>query len=186
MLNHTSGLRDYLALFDIAGVNGDSVTTDEDALALITRQKGLNFAPGSEYLYSNTGFFLMSVIVQRVSGKTLRDFAAENIFSPLEMSHTQFRNNHRLLVPERAMAYDENEKKDGFTLNVSYFEQLGDGAVHTSVEDLLKWDENFYSGQVGGKILLAELQETGEVERWEEAELREGNRRFGISRAAAW
>src|SRR5215475_6891648 len=133
LLNHTSGLRDYLALFDIAGVNGDSVTTDEDALALITRQKGLNFAPGSEYLYSNTGFFLMSIIVERVSGKTLRDFAAENIFTPLQMTHTQFRNNHRLLVPERAMAYDENEKKDGYTLDVSYFEQTGDGAVHTSV-----------------------------------------------------
>lgn len=163
LLNHTSGLRDYLTLFDIAGVNGDSVTTDEDALALITRQKELNFAPGSEYLYSNTGFFLLSVIVQRVSGKTLRDFAAENIFLPLEMSHTQFRNSHRLLVPERAMAYDENDKKDGFTLNVSYFEQLGDGAVHTSVEDLLKWDENFYSGKVGGKILLAELQEQAKL-----------------------
>src|SRR6201990_1941204 len=78
LLNHTSGLRDYLALFDIAGVNTDSVTTDDDALALITRQKGLNFEPGSEYLYSNTGFFLMSVIVERVSGKNLRDFAEEN------------------------------------------------------------------------------------------------------------
>ena len=163
LLNHTSGLRDYLALFDIAGVNGDSVTTDDDAMALITRQKGLNFAPGSEYLYSNTGFFLMSVIVQRVSGKTLREFAAENIFSPLQMNHTQYRDYHRSIVPERAMAYDENEKKDGFTLDVSYFEQTGDGAVHTTVEDLLKWDENFYSGQVGGKILLAELQETAKL-----------------------
>jgi len=163
LLNHTSGLRDYLALFDIAGVNGDGVTTDEDAMALITRQKGLNFAPGSEYLYSNTGFFLLSVIVQRVSGKTLREFAAENIFSPLQMTHTQYRDNHRSLIPERALAYDENEKKDGYTLDVSYFEQTGDGAVHTSVEDLLKWDENFYSGQVGGKILLAELQETAKL-----------------------
>src|SRR5215475_1775985 len=164
LLNHTSGLRDYLALFDIAGVNGDGVTTDEDAMALITRQKGLNFAPGSEYLYSNTGFFLLSVIVQRVSGKTLREFAAENIFSPLQMTHTQYRDNHRSLIPERALAYDENEKKDGYTLNVSYFEQLGDGAVHTSVRDLLKWDENFYSGQVGGKELLAELQEPGKLD----------------------
>jgi CubicO group peptidase (beta-lactamase class C family) len=163
LLNHTSGLRDYLTLFDIAGVNIDSVTTDEDALALILRQKGLNFAPGSEYLYSNTGFFLLSVIVERVSGKTLKEFAAENIFSPLQMTHTQYRDNHRALVAERAMAYDENEKKDGFALNVSYFEQTGDGAVHTTVEDLLKWDENFYSGQVGGKILLAELQETAKL-----------------------
>src|SRR6202012_650631 len=163
LLNHTSGLRDYLTLFDIAGVNTDSVTTDEDAMALITRQKGLNFAPGSEFLYSNTGFFLLSVIVERVSGKTLREFAAENIFMPLQMTHTQFRNDHRSLVPERAMAYDEKEKKDGFRLNVSYFEQTGDGAVHTTVEDLLKWDENFYSGQDGGKIFLADQQETAKL-----------------------
>jgi CubicO group peptidase (beta-lactamase class C family) len=163
LLNHTSGLRDYLALMDMAGINTDSVTTDADALALITRQKALNFEPGSEWLYSNTGFFLLSTIVKRVSGKTLREFAAENIFTPLAMSHTQYRDNHASLIPERAMAYDPNEKKDGYTLNVSYFEQTGDGAVHTSVEDLLKWDENFYTGTIGGKIFLAELQEPGKL-----------------------
>jgi CubicO group peptidase (beta-lactamase class C family) len=163
LLNHTSGLRDYLALMDLAGINTDSVTTDEDALQLITRQKALNFAPGSDWLYSNTGFFLMSVIVKRVSGKTLREFAAENIFSPLGMTHTQFRDDHTALIPDRAMAYDPKELADGYTLDVSYFEQTGDGAVHTSVEDLLKWDENFYSGQVGGKEFLAEMQEPGKL-----------------------
>jgi len=163
MLNHTSGLRDYLVLFDLAGVNIDSVTTDEDALALIARQKSLNFAPGSEYLYSNSGFFLLSVVVKRVSGASLRDFAAANIFSPLGMMHTQFRESHTALIADRALAYEQNEKKDGFTLNVSYFEQTGDGAVHTSVEDLSKWDENFYSGRVGGKEFLAEIQEKGRL-----------------------
>src|SRR5208283_2926470 len=74
LLNHTSGLRDYLTLMGLAGINIDSVTTDDDALAIIARQKKLNFAPGSEYLYSNSGYFLLSVIVKRVSGKTLRDF----------------------------------------------------------------------------------------------------------------
>jgi CubicO group peptidase (beta-lactamase class C family) len=163
LLNHTSGLRDYLALMELAGINTDSVTTDEDALALINRQKGLNFAPGSDWLYSNTGFFLLSVIVKRVSGKTLREFAAENIFTPLEMTHTQFRDDHASLIANRALAYDEREKKDGYTLNVSYFEQTGDGAVHTSVEDLLKWDENFYSPRVGGQDFLNELQERGKL-----------------------
>lgn len=163
LLNHTSGLRDYLALMELAGINTDSVTTDEDALALINRQKGLNFAPGSDWLYSNTGFFLLSVIVKRVSGKTLREFAAENIFTPLEMTHTQFRDDHASLIANRALAYDEKEKKDGYTLNVSYFEQTGDGAVHTSVEDLLKWDENFYSPRVGGQDFLNELQERGKL-----------------------
>jgi CubicO group peptidase (beta-lactamase class C family) len=163
LLNHTSGLRDYLTLMDLAGIPTDSVTTDADALALIVRQKGLNFAPGSEWRYSNTGFFLLSVIVKRISAKTLRDFAAENIFIPLGMAHTQYRDDHTSLIPDRAMAYDPNEKKDGYLLSVSYFEQTGDGAVHTSVEDLLKWDENFYSGTIGGKIFLAELQEHGKL-----------------------
>ncbi len=163
LLNHTSGLRDYLTLMDLAGTNIDSVTTDEDALQIITRQKALNFAPGSDWLYSNTGFFLLSVIVKRVSGKTLREFAAENIFAPLGMTHTQYRDEHTALISNRAMAYDPKEKKDGYTLNVSYFEQTGDGAVHTSVEDLLKWDENFYSGQVGGKDFVAEIQEQGKL-----------------------
>jgi CubicO group peptidase (beta-lactamase class C family) len=163
LLNHTSGLRDYLTLMELAGINTDSVTTDEDALALIVRQRALNFAPGSEWLYSNTGFFLLSVIVKRVSGKTEREFAAENIFTPLGMAHTQYRDSHTSLIADRALAYDPNEKGDGYTLDVSYFEQTGDGAVHTSVEDLLKWDENFYSGTIGGKIFLAELQEHGRL-----------------------
>jgi CubicO group peptidase (beta-lactamase class C family) len=163
LLNHTSGLRDYLTLMELAGINTDSVTTDEDALALIDRQKALNFAPGSDWLYSNSGFFLLSIIVKRASGKTLREFAAENIFTPLEMTHTQYRDDHASLIANRALAYDEKEKKDGYTLNVSYFEQTGDGAVHTSVEDLLKWDENFYSPRVGGQDFLTELQEHGKL-----------------------
>ncbi|MGH9675867.1 MAG: serine hydrolase domain-containing protein, partial [Candidatus Acidiferrum sp.] len=163
LLNHTSGLRDYLVLFELAGYNTDSVTTDDDALALITRQKALNFDPGSEWLYSNTGFFLLSVIVKRASGKTLREFAAENIFTPLGMTHTQFRDDHTSVIANRAMAYDPQEKGGGYKLNVSYFEQTGDGAVHTSVEDLQKWDENFYSGQIGGKDFLAEIQEQGRL-----------------------
>jgi CubicO group peptidase (beta-lactamase class C family) len=163
LLNHTSGLRDYLTLMDLAGINTDSVTTDEDALQIVTRQKALNFSPGSDWLYSNTGFFLLSIIVKRVSGKSLREFATENIFAPLGMTHTQYRDDHTALILDRAMAYDPKEKKDGYTLDVSYFEQTGDGAVHTSVEDLLKWDENFYSGQVGGKDFLAEIQEPGKL-----------------------
>src|SRR6267378_3909429 len=163
LLNHTSGLRDYLTLMELAGTNVDSVTTDEDALRMIVRQKALNFAPGSDWLYSNTGFFLLSVIVKRVSGKTLQEFAGENIFAPLEMSHTQYRDDHTSLIPNRALAYDAKEKGVGYRLDVSYFEQTGDGAVHTSVEDLLKWDENFYSGQIGGKDFLTEIQEQGKL-----------------------
>jgi len=162
LLNHTSGLRDYLTLFSLAGINLDGVTTDDDAFAIIARQKKLNFAPGSEYLYSNSGFFLLSVIVKRASGKSLRDFAQENIFTPLGMTHTQYRNDHASLIPNRALAYGGREDRS-YTLDVSYFEQTGDGAVHTTIEDLQRWDENFYSAQVGGKEFLAEIQEPGKL-----------------------
>jgi CubicO group peptidase (beta-lactamase class C family) len=174
LLNHTSGLRDYLVLFELAGENVDSVTTDEEALALIVRQKALNFDPGSEWLYSNTGFFLLSLIVKRSSGKSLRDFAAENIFQPLDMTHTQYRDNHTSLISNRALAYDPVEKGAGYTLDVSYFEQTGDGAVHTTVGDLLKWDENFYSGKVGGKEFLAEIQQTGTLNSGKQLEYAKG------------
>lgn len=162
LLNHTSGIRDYLALLELSGVNTDSVTTDEDALAIVARQQNLNFTPGSDFLYSNSGYFLLSLIVKRVSGMTLREFAAQNIFQPLGMTHTMFRDDHTKLIPNRALAYDPGDK-NGYKLDVSYFEQLGDGAVHTSVEDLLKWDQNFYSAQVGGQHLISELQEQGKL-----------------------
>lgn len=160
LLNHTSGLRDYLTLLVMAGNNIDSVTTDEDALALVSRQKKLNFAPGTQFLYSNTGFFLQSLIVKRVSGMTLEKFATQNIFQPLGMTQTTYRDDHTLLLPHRALAYDPLDN-GGYKLNVSYFEQLGDGAVHTSVDDLVKWDENFYTGKVGGQQLVSEIQERG-------------------------
>jgi CubicO group peptidase (beta-lactamase class C family) len=160
LLNHTSGLRDYLSLMELAGVNTDSVTTDEDALALIARQKSLNFAPGSEWLYSNTGFFLLSVIVKRVSGETLRDFATNSIFRPVGMTHTEYRQDHTSLIANRALAYDPKPDKNGYVLDISYFEQTGDGAVHTSVEDLARWDENFYTAGVGGADVIRDLQQT--------------------------
>lgn len=174
LLNHTSGLRDYLSLFELAGINTDSVTTDDEALAIVVRQKNLDFPPGSDWLYSNTGFFLLSVIVKRVSGQSLRDFAAANIFQALDMTHTQFRDSHTLLVANRALAYDPVKKSNTFTLDVSYFEQTGDGAVHTTVGDLLKWDENFYSAKVGGQTLLDELQTPGKLTTGKQLEYAKG------------
>jgi CubicO group peptidase (beta-lactamase class C family) len=160
LLHHTSGLRDYLTLMSLAGTNFDSVTTDDDALNLIVRQKALNFTPGDEFLYSNSGYFLLSVIVKRASGKSLRAFAAENIFGPLGMKSTHYHDDHTQIVPNRATAYGPGEKS-GFVIDMSGFEQTGDGAVYTTVEDLLQWDQNFYQPKVGGPELIEQLQTMG-------------------------
>jgi CubicO group peptidase (beta-lactamase class C family) len=161
LLHHTSGLRDYLTLMALAGESFDNVSTDEDALELLVRQRALDFTPGSEWEYSNTGFFLLSLIVKRASGRSLREFAAARIFGPLGMTHTQFRDDHRSIVPNRAAAYDPPDSTGAYHIDVSNFEQTGDGAVHTTVEDLLLWDRNFYSGQVGGPDVLAEMVRPG-------------------------
>lgn len=160
LLNHTSGLRDYLTLMALAGTDFDGITGDAEALRLITRQKALNFPPGDEHLYSNSGFFLLSIIVKRASGKSLREFAAENIFGPLGMTSTHFHDNHAEIVPRRATGYAPR-REGGFQIDMSGFEQTGDGAVYTTVEDLLLWDRNFYEPKVGGPKLLEQVHSTG-------------------------
>ena len=159
ILTHTSGIRDYLTLWGLAGVDDADLTTDDDALALIARQRELNFAPGDQWLYSNSGFFLASVIVKRVSGKTLARFAAERIFAPLGMTHTRFNDDHMAVIPDRATGYAPRDS-GGWATAMSNFEQTGDGAVQTSIEDLERWDENFYTGAVGGAETLATMQKT--------------------------
>jgi CubicO group peptidase (beta-lactamase class C family) len=162
LMNHTSGLRDYISLFQLGGTHPDDVTTDRDALTVIARQKAPAFAPGSDYQYSGSGYLLLALIVQRVSGQTLKDFAAQNIFKPLGMLSTEFRNDHTELVPKRALAYDPSENGT-FRLSVPYAEENGDGMLLTTIKDLQKWDENFYSGAVGGQDLVSELEMQGRL-----------------------
>ena len=162
LLHHTSGLRDYLGLMELSGWNFEDVSTDEDALATIVRQRELNFDPGAERLYSNSGFFLVSVIVRRVTGKSLRAFAAERIFGPLGMTDTHFHDRHTEIVPRRATGYSPKEG-GGFQIDMSNFEQTGDGAVYTTLEDLLRWDRNFYDPKVGGQGLVEQLTTPGRL-----------------------
>jgi CubicO group peptidase (beta-lactamase class C family) len=160
LLRHTSGLRDYNGLLFMKGFKNEDVTDDDDALAIIVRQRNLNFKPGTKWDYSNTGFFLLSVIVKRVSGKTLAQFAKERLFDPLGMPRTNFRDDHNALLAGRAVAYDPIEK-GGFQIDMSSWDQLGDGAVNTNVIELEKWDENFYTGKVGGRPLIDRLTQRG-------------------------
>lgn len=160
LLHHTSGIRDYINLLALAGINLEDVCTDADALSILGRQKALDFAPGSEHSYSNSGYFLLSILVQRASGQTLAEFARRRIFEPLGMSHTQILNEHARVIPRRASAYTELSE-GGFAINLSNWEQTGDGAVQTTVEDLVLWDRNFYDPKVGGSELIRELQVTG-------------------------
>ena len=160
LLHHTSGLRDYADVMAMSGLNFEDWTTTGDGLAAVARQKKLNFKPGSEYSYSNTGYFLLSQIVERVSGKTMREFAQERIFGPLGMTSTQIFDDHTKVIPHRAASYAPGPE-GSFAVQMSNWEQTGDGAVQTTVEDLAKWDQNFYAPKVGGAGLVEQLQTRG-------------------------
>lgn len=151
LLHHTSGIRDYLGLLRLAGFRYDDVTTAEDALKAIRRQRALNFSPGDEHLYSNSGYFLLSIIVERVTGRSLRDEAHDRIFAPLGMTHTEYLGSYNDIIPNRAIGYAPADS--GYEADMPRWLQLGDGAVFTTVEDLLRWEENFRSGRVGGTAL---------------------------------
>ena len=160
LLNHTGGVRDYIGLLMLAGINVQDHTTDADALRAIARQQALDFAPGSEHSYSNSGYFLLSLVVKNASGKSLREFAQERIFAPLGMHQTRFLDNHAQVVPHRATSYEPGP--DGtWVLSTSAWEQTGDGAVQTTVMDLARWDANFHEPRVGGRDLVERLQQVG-------------------------
>jgi len=153
LIHHTSGIRDIYVLMSLGGLRLEDVFSDSEAVALIARQKELNFRPGDDYLYSNSGYFLLAQIVKRVTGKSLREFADERIFQPLGMTHTHFHDDPGHVMKGRAMSYEA----DGHgSYRISYlqnFDKIGAGGLYTSVEDLRKWDENFYTHRVGGDAL---------------------------------
>jgi CubicO group peptidase (beta-lactamase class C family) len=171
LIHHTSGIRDYLTLMAIANMPFENDYQEEVVVDLIARQKALNFTPGDEHLYSNSGYFLLSEIVQRASGEDLRQFAHENIFEPLGMQHTHFHNNFKEIVPQRASGYAP-KKEGGFEIDMGIFDVLGDGAVYTSVEDLFLWDQNFYHNVLdgGGQELIDQMQTCGVLNNGEQLE----------------
>jgi CubicO group peptidase (beta-lactamase class C family) len=164
LVHHTSGVRDFWALVDAAGMRFDDGYTVADVVRLAARQQHLNFVPGTEYNYSNTGYVLLGVVVQRVTGMTLRQFAANEIFTPLGMSDSHYHDDHNEPVRGRAIAYmPAGDKLDAWRIDVWNNDIVGQGGVMTTVEDLQKWDENFYSGKVGGPAFLARQLTRGKL-----------------------
>ncbi len=157
LLTHTSGLRDQWDLLALArGRFEEDRITEADVLDIVTRQKSLNFVPGTEYLYSNTGYTLAAIIVGRVSGKPLRQFADERIFKPLGMTRTHFHDDYTMLVKGRTSAYEKG--KDGWHVDIPNYDTYGATSLFTTVGDLLKWQENFRHPVVGDEAILRQMQ----------------------------
>ena len=162
LLHHTSGLRDVNTLMVLAGRRDEDAFDNEAVLRIVSRQKALNFLPGDEYLYSNSGYAMLALAIERATGTPLAEYADANIFTPLGMTVTHFHTDLTRLVPGRAWAYDR--RADGtFALNSPQNERAGAGGLFTTVGELARWDENFYDGKVGGPDIIRMLETPGRL-----------------------
>jgi CubicO group peptidase (beta-lactamase class C family) len=162
LLHHTSGLPNYIDLLVKAGKRYDEVTTDEDALAALAGAPELEFPPGTAFHYNDSGYFLLSLVVKRVSGRSLRQFAAENLFAPLGMTDTCIVDDPGQDVPRRAVPYSP-AAGGGFQADPSRWEQTGDGGVNTTVLDLAKWAVSFDHPPPGREALAAAMMTPGSL-----------------------
>ena len=162
LIHHTSGIRDNLTLWELAGRSHLDHIPETEIYEMIKRQEKLNFEPGTEYRYSNSCYFMMSLIIERVSGQTLHEFADEYIFQKLGMKNSFFGDDNRRIIKNRAFGYGENSqgKIDNMIMR---FDLVGSGGLYSSVEDLFLWDQNFYNNQLGERrqALIDEMLTNG-------------------------
>ncbi|WP_378177906.1 serine hydrolase domain-containing protein [Aquimarina sp. SS2-1] len=150
LLNHTSGIRDYLQLAYLKGLEDDDFYTDNDIMEWLVNQTDLNFAPGKEYLYSNSGYWLLGQIVKEVAGTNMAEFAQKEIFEPLEMHDTHFHNDHTRIVKNRASGYIPSDN-NSYKISMTTLDMIGDGGIFTTINDIKKWDDAFYDSNVLSK-----------------------------------
>lgn len=161
LLHHTSGLRDQWTLLSMAGWRLDDVITREDILGLVRRQSELNFEPGSEWAYSNTGYTLLAEIVARVTGVPFPKWMRDNVFEPLGMTRTHFHADHEMIVPDRAYSYAPGPQGDGYRKAVLSYANVGATSLFTTAEDLTRWAENFFEPRVGGPEVVEMMVRRG-------------------------
>jgi CubicO group peptidase (beta-lactamase class C family) len=155
LLNHTSGLRDWGSVLSLTGAGrGDRVVTQDLALDVIVHQRALNFTPGSEYSYSNSGYNLAAIIVERVSKQKFPAFVEERLFKPLGMKNSSWRDDYQRIVPGRAQAYSR-QGAGPWRLSMPFMNVYGNGGMLTTVGDWMKWNAMFESKSLGAPLVNA-------------------------------
>ncbi len=155
LATHTSGMRDQWDLLNLAGWRWDDVITKEHILKMVSKQKELNFTPGEQYMYCNTGFTLLAEVVARVSGKSFNEFTRKRIFTPLNMTNSQFYDDHQRIVKNRAYSY--YPWTYGYQKSVLSYANVGATSLFTTVEDLSRWAKNFKDLKVGSQAIIDQM-----------------------------
>ena len=159
LLHHTGGLPDYMDSAEALGIEPTDKLTTAEVLSFVEAMVEADNCPGTTYDYSNTGYFLLSLIVERISGTSLKTFAEKRIMQPLGMQHSTIVDTYPTNIAELARGYAASD--NGYCIYESLWENTGDGQVHTTVRDLLAWARNLDSGAVGGRALARQMREPG-------------------------
>lgn len=160
LMHHTSGLRSLHAMLEMAGWRGDDSRDNEDLLRFMIRQQDLNFEPGEDYLYCNTGYILMSIVIERLSGESFRDWMQANIFTPLDMPNTFVEDEYDRVVQGGATSY-YGSSPNAFSRAIEYWGYVGSGNIHSTTADLLNWQQNYYEPASGWSALFAKMETEG-------------------------
>lgn len=159
LIHHTSGIRDWPGTLAVAGWRMDDVISFDQILTMARNQRDLNFAPGAEYSYSNTGYNVLAELVSRVAGMSFRAWTEAHLFGPLGMRDTHFHDDHTEVVRRRALGYAR--ANDGFANVANGLTALGSSSLYTTVDDLAKWILNFETARVGGPRVVERMRRRG-------------------------
>jgi CubicO group peptidase (beta-lactamase class C family) len=158
LLYHTSGIRDYDQLLAMVGTTQEDVITREHLIKILSRQQTLNFVPGEQYMYSNSGYFLLGEIVRAVTGESLRQFTDSAIFKPLGMNSTNFHDDYTEMVPNRAYPYVQAN-----TMGIINSSVVGAKGLFTSIDDMSKWAINFFNSKSESYQIIAQMMQSGKL-----------------------
>jgi len=148
MLHHTSGLRSLHSLLSLAGWREDDMKNNDDLLRFMTKQQDLNFEPGSEYMYCNTGYILSAIIIEKITGESFADWMSKEIFKPLGLYDTYVEDKYNRVTHNYATSYNGSYNR-GFVREIEYWAYTGSGNIHSTSADLLKWMRYYYDSPVG-------------------------------------
>lgn len=162
LILHTSGIRDIFNLLSIADIGLDNTTTNEQALEMLANQNALNFMPGTRHLYSNMAYFLMSVVVERFSGYTLREYTDKHFFKPIGMDATHWHDDTGMIVPDRVISYLPTANGPGMFYRGN-IDRVGDRGLFTTIEDFAKWDNNFVENRLNLDNFMEKMVKPGSI-----------------------
>ena len=160
LVHHTSGLRDWPGTLALAGWKMQDVISYDQILNMAFRQQRLNFPPGAEYLYSNTGYNVLAEMIRRVTGQTFRQWTEEHIFKPLGMKATHFQDDHTEVIPNKANGYFRSEKGKFFAIP-NGLTALGSSSLYTSIDDLSRWVINFLDPRICSQTVIDRMLQRG-------------------------